>query len=326
MAVYTTLEKEEIEQFIQPFGLGPLVSYEGVADGIENTNYFIRTDESAQLSEEYTEPVCEFVLTIFETLSAQELQFYVDFTTMLNLRGLPAPSPLTDANGVAMQTLHQKPALLIPKIDGQHPDHPTKEQCQAIGKALAELHQASTEAAMSHDSQRDYSWLRTTAKELLPGLDKDDAELMQKELQNLDAIETHDALPKAVIHSDLFRDNTLFDDQQLKAVIDFYSAGNGHLIMDLAVTVNDWCSNDDGSLNEELTHDLVIAYTQVRQPDAEEALLWNNFLRLAALRFWVSRLLAHQTHRPGGLTEQKDPNQYKAILLSRINKHQDFPH
>jgi homoserine kinase type II len=316
MAVYTPLERDEIEVFTRHYGLGPLLDFEGVAEGIENTNYFVSTDESARVSENRTEPVHHYVLTVFETLSTEQLQFYVDFTTLLNLRGLPVPCPLTDADGQAVKLIHQKPALLIPRIGGQHPDQPSLEQCQAIGSALAELHQCSVSSAMQHRADRDYAWIARTGQQLLAKLAAGDQQLMTEELANLEGIAQQTELPTAVIHGDLFRDNCLFDGERLTALIDFYSAGNGHLLLDLAVVVNDWCIDEQGQFDQARQDAIVSSYHRGRPLLASEQQLWPHFLRLAALRFWVSRLLAHQTYKAGGLTEQKDPGQYRTILLN----------
>ena len=136
MAVYTVIDRDELETFIAPFGIGPLIDYEGVAAGIENTNYFLSTDQSDFASELHTEPTREFVLTIFESIEVDELRFYVELTTLLSLRGLPVPCPYKDADGIAIHQLHGKPAILIPKFAGQHPIKPTQQQCLAIGETL----------------------------------------------------------------------------------------------------------------------------------------------------------------------------------------------
>ena len=325
MAVYTALEKDEISALVAQYGLGPLIDYQGSAEGIENTTYFLTTDESDRNSEEYTQPERDFVLTLFETLTAEQLPFYVELLTLLHGKGLPVPCPLRDANGEAIQSLHGKPVLLIPKMPGDHPKIATAEQCRAIGKALAQLHLISLDAGIEQEAQRDIDWLRETAEALLTDLDADEQALAQEELQNLTDIASSTELPTTVIHGDLFRDNTLFEGDQLSALIDFYNAGTGYLMMDLAIVVNDWCSEIDGRLDTDRSNAMITAYAEQRVPSANETQLWNQFLRLAALRFWVSRLLAHQTHRPGGLTEQKDPDQYKQILLSRRNNPQSFP-
>ncbi|MEE8057181.1 MAG: homoserine kinase [Pseudomonadales bacterium] len=326
MAVYTVLDRENIEHFIEPFGIGPLIDFEGVAAGIENTNYFVSTDPSDFPNELQTEPTRHFVLTLFEAIDTQELDFFVALTTLLNLHGLPVPCPLTDANGAAIQSLQGKPALLIPKLGGEHPDQPSQEQCQAIGQALGNVHKVCVESGLQHSSSRGFGWLENCAADLRPQLVGVEQTLLDEIPRFLQQVAKHPDLPQAVIHGDLFRDNTLFEGNTLIGLIDFNSAGSGYLMYDLAVIINDWCSKTDGSLNQQLTATLVAAYQQVRPFSNDEALLWNDFLRIAATRFWISRLTMQlqpqASHRPGGLVELKDPQQYKNILLQRIHNPQ----
>ena len=341
MAVYTVLERQEIEDFIRPFGIGPLIDFEGVAAGIENTNYFVSADQSDFPSELRTAPTRHYVLTIFEAVDEQDLAFFIQLTTLLNLRGLPVPCPLQDADGAAMQRIQGKPALLTPKLEGEHPCQPNPEQCRSLGETLAKVHQACIESGLQHPSIRSLQWLDNCAADLnhyldnaTPGpaaLDPDllcdaDRELLDEIPRFQQWVANHPKLPKAVIHGDLFRDNTLFDEDRLTGLIDFNSAGSGYLMYDLAVVVNDWCSQADGSLNQALAKALLGAYQQIRPFNDEEKPLWNDFLRIAAARFWISRLHVQlqpqASHRPGGLVELKDPQEYKNILLQRIHSPQ----
>lgn len=321
MAVYTVLDREDIEQFIAPFGIGPLLEFEGIAAGVENSNYFISTDQSALASELRTASVGHFVLTIYEFHDSKDLDFYIALTTMLNREGLPVPCPLRDADGVASHTLKGKPAVLVPKVVGRHPQQPNPEQCRRLGTTLAHLHLACLGWRQSHAGPRSVDWLRATAGQLRPQLGAEDLNLLQV-LEQFEAATAGVPLPRTVIHGDMFRDNVLFDGDNLTAIIDFNSAGDGFLLLDLAVVVNDWCSRDDGSLDPQRTLPLVDAYRRVRPLNDDEERLWDVFLRLAALRFWVSRLASQQLPqdhvRPGSLVDNKDPLEFRRILLQRI--------
>ena len=326
MAVYTVLDREEVEAFIKPFGIGPLIDYEGVAAGIENTNYFLSTDQSNFPTEFTTAPIQHFVLTIFESANVSDLDFFIQLTTMLNQQGLPVPCPIQDADGNAIRTLYEKPALIMPKLPGEHIKHPNAEQCSAIGKILGKIHLVCQSSDLEHKGSRDLSWLGNTIETLRPMLDSIDGQLLD-ELERFQQITSGlTTLPTAVIHSDLFRDNALFSGNQLTGVIDFNSAGNGYLMYDLAVTANDWCSKADGSLDQELVTAILTAYQTVRPFTASEKELWNDFLRVAATRFWVSRLAVKLQpeihHRRGGLVEPKNPQHYKNILIQRIHSPQ----
>lgn len=323
MAVYTVLERADIEHFIKPFGVGPLVDFEGIAAGIENTNYFVTTDQSEFGSEVSTEPLHHYVLTLFEEISANDLAFYVELTTLLSLRGLPVPCPARDADGVALHTLHGKPALLVPRAKGNHPKQANAAQCHAIGLALAGIHNITLEAGFDHPGNRSLAWLSELADKLKTTIDDSDQDLLAEVARFNALIESPPKLPRAVIHGDLFRDNTLFQGDALTAIIDFNSAGSGFLMMDLAITANDWCSQPDGSLNHQRCEALLVGYQHGRPLEDAEKRLWNDFLRIAAARFWLSRTATkaqlNDTHRPGGLVEPKDPKHYKTILMQRIH-------
>jgi homoserine kinase type II len=323
MAVYTVLDHENIEAFIKPYGIGPLIDFEGVAEGIENTNYFISTDQSNFPSELQTQAVQHFVLTIFETITADQLSFYINLTSLLSNKGLPVPCPLKDADGNAMQIWEGKPAILIPKARGSHPLSPSIKQCQNIAHTLAHIHSACIDSKMDKESDHNLEWLSSIAASLAPQLNSEDASLLEETKRFNQLTLNHPNLPRSIIHGDLFRDNVLFEEDELTAIIDFYSAGNGFLLFDLAVLVNDWCSENDGSLNLLSANAIISAYQNVRAFTEDETILWNDFLRIAATRFWISRLetqLKRDSNlRPGGLVEHKDPQQYKDILVQRIN-------
>ncbi|WP_019528562.1 homoserine kinase [Dasania marina] len=323
MAVYTVLDREEIEAYIAPFGIGPLVNYKGIAEGITNTNYLITTDQSEFGSELQTEPLHQFVLTLFEAQNLDDLQFYTKLTTLLNLKGLPVPCPERDSDGVSLKYLQGKPALLIPKVPGLHQMQPNPAQCQELGATLANIHRACMDANLQHQGPRSVEWLVAAAAELNPHLEDADQKLLNDEISHF--VNLHNSnlnLPRCVIHGDVFRDNALFVGGRLAGIINFFSASDGYLIYDLAVVANDWCSQHDGSLNHDNCDALLAGYEKNRPLSDDEKSVWNDFLRIAAVRFWVTRLLIKldpgEHHRPGGLMEIKDPQEYKNILMQRL--------
>jgi homoserine kinase type II len=223
-----------------------------------------------------------------------------------------------------------KPAVLIPKIAGAHPLQPNLLQCREIGRALGKFHRVTTATELSHISCRSLDWVAATGARLLQQPSFADRELLSQEMAYLQRfVKAHTGLPQAIIHGDLFRDNTLFLDNRLTAIIDFFSAGQGFLMFDLAVVANDWCVEADGRLDPERLKTLLHSYSEARPPTAEEWTLWPDFLRIAALRFWVSRLaeksVASTRSQPGTLQPEKDPNQYRKILTLRISSSFSWP-
>jgi len=313
MAVYTQLEMAELAEAVAPLGLGELVTAQGVAAGIENTTYFLTFSPSDQHTQ-----IQEFVLTISETLSAPDIEFVATVTSYLERYGAPVPAPVATALGRRVLSIGGKPALIIPKILGNHPEQPTPAQCDAIGRAVAQCHAGMQQAGFAHRSHRGLDWVAATGPRLLGLLGPVDQALLSAELLSLAKfVNTHNQLPCAVIHGDLFRDNALFIGDRLTAIIDFFSAGTGYLMFDLAVIANDWCLLTSAVGQSQCLRALTAGYAAVRMPDAAEQQLWPDFLAIAALRFWVSRLADRLLvdHRPVQLRADKDPNEYRELLL-----------
>jgi len=319
MAVYTVLEREDLQALIEPFGIGPLLNFVAVADGIENTTYFLTTDRSPELSA----PLQHYVLTVFEEITAAELPFYVRVTTTLNTAGLPVPCPLCDYNGNAIQRVNDKPALLFPKVGGRHPTTVDTSKCAIIGTTLARMHVAGASLRDDFAGCRSPQWVLDSVPVALRQIDGHDTALMRQQALALEKLlPALGTLPQGVIHNDLFRDNTLFEGDELTGIIDFYNAARGALLMDVAIAVNDWCSNANGTINLALAEAMLSAYAHVRSFTAAEQKLWPALLQAAALRFWVSRLVSNSTEvtRKGALIARKDPNEYRQILQARMQQ------
>ncbi len=304
MSVYTVVNTEELSRFLSQYNQGRLLNHEGISSGIENTNYFVTTDKA------------ELVLTVFEQLTSDELPFFLDLTAYLAEHNIPCAHPAADKNGRYLDTIKNKPAALVQRLKGASVEHPTAQHCQALGNVLARMHLAGQSFPSQRKNKRGPAWWRSTTTKLCSCLSDPEMELLQHELQAQDACH-HSDLPRGIIHADLFRDNVLFEGVNLSGLIDFYYACTDALIYDLAVTVNDWCSNADGSLNGELAYALLNAYQAQRSLSNNEHQAWTIMLRAAALRFWLSRLNDMHFPRPGEITHTKNPDVFKRILLHR---------
>jgi homoserine kinase type II len=305
MSVYTIVERDQLEDFLSHYDLGKLLTYQGISAGIENTNYFVTTSTG------------EFVLTLFEYLKAEELRYFLELMTYFSERQVPCAHPVKDKTGQYLRILNEKPAALVEKLRGKDVKNPTINQCYALGESLGHLHLISPKFQGYRANQRSYQWWHTTFQRVLPFLEHEDANLLKNELifqsqyKNLD-------LPKGVIHADLFRDNALFEGEILRGIIDFYYACNDILLYDVAVVINDWCSQADGELDGDRLHSLLEGYVQKRPFTQQEKQAWHIMLRAAALRFWLSRLQDLHFPRPGEITHIKDPTVFQRILRARI--------
>jgi len=194
---------------------------------------------------------------------------------------------------------------------------PEAAHCAAVGAMLGQMHEAGLSFEETMKNPRDGAWRATAAKAVMEFLSADDAALLQSEVafhqQN-----TLAALPQGIVHADLFRDNVLFDGASVGGLIDFYFACNDSLLYDVAITVNDWCMGEGHRLDEQKTRAMLDAYHAVRPFTGQEIDMWPVALRVAALRFWISRLYDLHMPRDGELVNAHNPDQFKNILKQHI--------
>lgn len=307
MSVYTRIEQDELREFLARYEIGALVDYRGISAGIENTNYYVSTETH------------ELILTLFEQFEADELPYFLELMGHLAEHGVPAPHPVADRQDRALQEFKGRPAALVTRLHGASLDYPEVAHCSAIGTGLAQLHRAGATFPRHRDNPRGPRWWKEMADKLEGHLDSNDAELLAEELRFQSLFRVQD-LPSGVIHADLFRDNALFQGENLTGIIDFYYACSDVWLYDVAITVNDWCSDDSGGLDPERVTALLEAYQAVRPFHPIERGAWPVMLRAAALRFWLSRLGDLHFPRAGELTHTKDPNVFRAILQRRIRE------
>lgn len=310
MSVFTTLSLEEVRTWLRNFDLAEIIELRGIAAGITNTNYFVVTQNNRLEQQKY-------VLTIFEKNQSSELGYFVDLMRFLSLQGVLCPLPIADKTGVSLHLLKGKPALMVTCLNGTDILAPNLYQIKQVARALAHMHQKGVDFAQNGINQRDKTWRINTAQKVLPKLTSDDQVLLQNELDYLHGLDLT-ALPRGVIHGDLFRDNVLFDGEQLGGFIDFYYACNDTLVYDVAIAVNEWCVHhhgaDIGELDQEKIKTFLTAYQEVRTFERSEFAAWGDVCRLAALRFWLSRLHDFYFPQAGELTHTKDPNHFKHLL------------
>jgi homoserine kinase type II len=305
MSVYTPVSAAELADFLSDYPVGECVGFAGIQAGIENSNFFVSTTTG------------EYVLTLFEQHRPDALHYFLALLQHWAAAGIPVPAPLVNRHGEVLGTLNAKPAALVARLPGTHPQQTTPAQCAAIGAMLARMHLAARDFPLHRASDRDHRWRMQMAHTVLPQLDAADAELLRAEIAFQQTIAFAE-LPQGTIHADLFRDNVLFDAEKLSGVLDVYFACNDCLLYDLAVVVNDWCCQADGSLDETRLQACVSHYQALRPWEPQEQQAWPALLRTAALRFWLSRLYEQHNPRPGELTLQKNPLEFRQKLQHRI--------
>jgi len=318
MAVYTEVLPKEARALLKQLKLGSLKTMQGCSGGIENTNYFVST--------KVEEEVHDYVLTLFERLTFEQLPFYLRLMKHLAQRGIPVPNPTANARGELVFELKGKPAAVVNKLRGKSELAPTPAHCAAVGATLAKMHLAGRDFDMLQPNLRGLSWWNDTAPVVLPHLNPEQAALLQSELayqNHIAASSAYAALPRGPIHADLFRDNVMFDNTgeqpELTGFFDFYFAGVDTWLFDIAVTLNDWCVNlAPGSHNAERFDSFLRAYSTVRPLTAAERELLPAMLRAGALRFWISRLWDFYLPREASMLQAHDPGHFERVLRERV--------
>ncbi len=310
MAVFTAVTLDDLTQWIKQFPLGQALALDGIASGIENSNFFLTTERG------------EYVLTVFENLDFEQLPFYIQLMRHLAERGIPVPAPVASADGELVVALHGKPAAIVSKLAGSSQMDPQPVHCAEVGAMLARMHLAAQDFPLSQPNLRGLDWWRATAPAVLPHLSADNARLLREEIavqEEHAASPAYARLPRGPVHADLFRNNVMFVGDTLTGCFDFYFAGVDTWLFDLAVTVNDWCIDiATGKLDDARVRALLDAYRAVRPFTDDEAAAWPLLLRAAALRFWLSRLYDLHVPRAAELLTPHDPTHFERILRERI--------
>jgi homoserine kinase type II len=314
MAVFTEVAEEQARELAQRLGLGELRELRGIQGGIENTNYFLTTVQDGRPA--------EWVLTLFERLTAQQLPFYLHLMKHLAQRGIPVPDPQADRDGDILHEVCGKPAAVVNKLAGHSELSPVAAHCASVGEMLARLHLAARDFQRAQPNLRGLAWWNETVPVVLPFVDEAQASLLRSELafqNHVAASSAYAALPRGPVHADLFRDNVMFQDGALTGFFDFYFAGVDSWLFDIAVCLNDWCIDlPTGAHDEARCRAFLEAYGRVRPLAAAERQLLPAMLRAGALRFWISRLWDLHLPREAALLQPHDPRHFERVLRRRI--------
>lgn len=310
MAVFTAVTVDDLTEWLEQFQLGKALALDGIASGIENSNFFLTTERGA------------YVLTIFENLGFDQLPFYLQLMKHLAARGIPVPDPVANRAGDLIVPLHGKPAAIVSKLAGSSQMEPQPAHCAAMGAMLARMHLAAQDFIMHQPNLRGLAWCTATAPDVLPFLTPPEAALLRDEIafqQEFSGTPAYASLGRGPVHADLFRNNVMFVGTEVTGCFDFYFAGVDTWLFDVAVTVNDWCIDQTtGVLDPARLHALLAAYHAERPFTPAETIAWQPMLRAAALRFWLSRL--YDLHRPRAaeILTPHDPTHFERILRERI--------
>ncbi|MBQ5469805.1 MAG: homoserine kinase [Acetobacter sp.] len=325
MAVYTNISDEELRVFLESFDLGTLVSFRGIAEGVENSNFYICTSKG------------KYILTLYEKrVKVQELPWFLGFMRYLASQGVTCPQPIPDRQGRTLKKLAHRPAAITTFLTGIWPRVVKLENCRPLGRSLAQLHLAGwnypQERANSFGVEAWSSLLVSCAH----GADRVQSGIFQELSDALSRIQTFWPkqeqglrkergqkntsfyLPRGQIHADLFPDNVFFHNYEVSGIIDFYFACTDFLAYDIAICLNAWCFSAEGIFNRVFSRHILQGYEEIRPLEPAERHMMPLFAQGAALRFLLTRLY-DWIHAPTwGMVTLKDPLEY----LIRLRFHQ----
>lgn len=314
MAVYTSVSDEELAQYLTEYDLGEAIAFKGVAEGVENSNYYLETTTG------------RFFLTLFEKrTNPADLPYFIGLKQHLAANGYSCPLPVAAKDGAALRTLAGRPAVIVTFLQGLSPRVPNATQCRELGIGLARLHEAAADFPMEREnSLGPASWpllwegRAQNAETLQAGL----AAKITDDLKSVaDAQSASETLPRGTIHADLFPDNAFFLGDRFTGAIDFYFACTDALAYDLAVCVNAWAFESDGAFNYSKAANLIAGYESVRPLEADEKAAFAMLCRGAALRFFLTRLVDWTDTPEDALVKPKDPLDYADRLRFHRTAH-----
>jgi homoserine kinase type II len=305
MAVYTDVAAEDLAHFLAGYDIGELLSYKGIAEGVENSNFLLHSSRG------------HFILTLYERRVAErDLPFFLALMEHLASRGIVCPQPVKNKTGKMLGKLAGRPAAIINFLDGMWIRRPSAAHCAALGEALARLHLAGADFAMQRDNALSVAGWRQLYDSCGERADKIESNLQKALAAELDMLERNwpRGLPQGVIHADLFPDNVFFLGDRLSGLIDFYFACTDTLVYDVAICLNAWCFEPDHAYNVTKGRALLASYAKTRPLSHAEWEKLPLFARGAAVRFLLTRLVDWLDVPPGALVRPKDPREYARKL------------
>lgn len=301
MAVYTDITEIELESFLREYEIGGLLSYKGIAEGTENSNFILHTQGGS------------YILTLYEKrVERSDLPFFLGLMEHLAQKGVSCPLPVKRSDGQLIGELAGRPAAVITFLEGMWPRRPTANHCRAVGEALAHMHLGSQDFSLRRENALSLGGWRTLWEGCHARADEVEVGLVKEVEADFSKIEAAwpNGLPEGVIHADLFPDNVFFLGNELSGLIDFYFACNDAFAYDIATCLNAWCFERDHSFNLTKGTALLAGYQSVRKLSAEEAAALPVLCHGSALRFMLTRLYDWLNGPDGALVMKRDPMEY----------------
>jgi len=305
MAVYTEVSDDALRAFLALYEIGEVISFKGIAEGVENSNFLMRTTGG------------QFILTLYEKrVKAEDLPFFIGLMEHLAHRGVTCPQPVRNRAGSALGELAGRPATIVTFLDGLWIRRPNVRHCGAVGEALARMHLAGADFPLKRANALSVDGWRSLLRTAETRADEVAAHLAEESAAEMTFLEAHwpNDLPRGVIHADLFNDNVFFLGEKLSGLIDFYFACNDALAYDLAICLSAWCFEPDNEFNVSKGRAMIACYERVRRLDKAEIAALPLLARGAALRFMLTRLVDWLNVPAGAKVAPKNPLEYRDKL------------
>tara|TARA_B100001250_G_scaffold389842_1_gene389297 strand:- start:1924 stop:2868 length:945 start_codon:yes stop_codon:yes gene_type:complete len=305
MAVYTSVNKDELNQFLENYDLGSLISYDGIVEGIENTNFKIITEKG------------NYILTIFEKrVKTEDVPFFMSLQKHLSEAGFACPIPIENNNNKIINTLCNKTAIIISFLEGKKANDIKPMHCLQVGDMISNFQKITKNFSEKRNNSLHLDNWKSIFSKCLKVNDHKYLELISPIKNELKYLENHwpSSLPHGIIHGDIFQDNVFFIKNKLSGLIDFYFSCNDYYAYELALTTNAWCFDKKNSFNNENFTSLLEGYLKFSKLNSDEKNHFNTLLRGAAMRILVTRLHDQLFHPDGAIVIPKNPMQYFEIL------------
>ena len=280
MAVYTIINKQLLESFLENYGLGKLIGFEGIREGVENTNYKLTMSSGI------------YILTIFEKrINEKDLPFFIQLTKKLYEKKFLCPKPISNKKNIYINKIKNKSCVINTFLKGKQTNLVTINHCQQLGKQLALMHNNTFDLKLFRKNNLNYQWWRNLFEKF-----------------------RHNKLPSGIIHADVFKDNVFFINNSFSGIIDFYFACNDYYAYELAICINAWCFNNQDKIDTKKSITLLQSYQSYRKISEIEQKAFPILLRGAALRFLLTRLNDVIFHKKSDYVQPKNPMEYFHIL------------
>tara|TARA_B110000196_G_scaffold231526_1_gene200002 strand:- start:392 stop:1360 length:969 start_codon:yes stop_codon:yes gene_type:complete len=320
MAVYTQLSESELKDFFSKYNLGKLLSYKGIKEGIENTNYFTETEKG------------KFILTIYEKrVEEKDLPFFISLMKNIYDKNFPSPEPIININGSYISEISKKKAAIISFIDGNTKKNLSPDECYQVGTYAAKLHQITKKLNIKRENKLSVNSWREIYNKVRKNCTKIDKNLPEIIEKNLNDIEKNwpKNIPSGIIHADLFPDNIFFKRNKLSGIIDYYFACHDFYAFEIAICLNALCfegSKENLSFNVTKATKFINGYSSIRKLTDEEKNSLIILCKGAAIRFLLTRVFDYLNLIEGAIVTVKDPVEYLKRLEfhNSIKSYQDY--